>query len=353
MRRLAVWPHVACVVALLVLVAGMARADELEIVGAPPLVVHAPTDRVRVAVDLATRGASEIPRLSAALGLPAPPRIDAYLLPRQGDDEPETFGLPRGPEWAAGIALDHAPVVILRTAEDRGSQGNEVAQTLSHELVHAIMAASLGPRHRDMPAWWREGLATHLSNEWRLVESVHVVGLALSGRFVPLYELEREFPAQGPRVQWAYLESFAFVGWLIDREGPEALPRFFESYTSGASFGEAFTVAFGASPAILEREWKGEFLWRYRWLPVLTSSSTVWLVMVLIFVIAGVGKRRRAARLLEGWAAEEAAGEGARTAESIGRSSSQPGPGYLPVAGAGEAALPLETPASDDEDAPR
>ena len=290
---------------MLLMVAVPAGADDLLIVGEPPLVVHAPADRARVARDLAERGISEIPRIAADLGLPAPPRIDAYLLPRQGDDEPETFGLPRGPEWAAGLALDHAPVVILRTAEDRGSQGNEVATTLSHELVHAVMAAALGSRHREMPAWWREGLATHLSHEWRLVESVHVVGLAVSGRFVPLYELEAEFPAQGPRVQWAYLESFAFVGWLVEREGPESLPRFFESFTSGASFRQAFIAAFGESPTVLEREWKGEFLWRYRWLPVLTSSSTVWLVMVLIFVVAGVGKRRRAARLLAAWAEDE------------------------------------------------
>lgn len=353
MGRMSPWSRAVLLAAMLAPITATAGADELEILGAPPLVVHAPADRVRVAADLAARGASEIPRISGALGLPAPPRIDAYLLPRQGDDEPETFGLPRGPDWAAGLALDHAPVVILRTAEDRGSQGNEVAQTLSHELVHAIMAASLGPRHREMPAWWREGLATHLSHEWRLVESVHVVGLALSGRFVPLHELEHEFPAQGARVQWAYLESFAFVGWLVDREGPEALPRFFESYRSGASFRQAFTASFGASPAVLEREWKGEFLWRHRWLPVLTSSSTVWLVMVLIFVIAGIGKRRRAARLLEGWEAEEATRDGRRAAETVGRPPREAVPGDSPIARAGEAAAPRVPAVPDDGDAGR
>ena len=46
------------------------------------------SDRLRVATDLAARGPADIERIARALHLPAPPRIDVYVLPRQGEEEP-------------------------------------------------------------------------------------------------------------------------------------------------------------------------------------------------------------------------------------------------------------------------
>jgi hypothetical protein len=189
--------------------------------------------------------------------------------------------------------------VVLRTDVDRGSSGNEVLTTLSHELVHAVMADALGPRHGDLPAWWKEGVAAHLAGEWRLIESVHVVGFAVSGRFLPLREIARDWPRAGSDVQAAYLESFAFVRWLEGRSGEESIRAVFDGLEAGSTFRQAFSSAFGRSPEQLEAEWRGEFSWRYRWLPILTSSSTLWLLMVALFVVAGIGRRREARRRLE------------------------------------------------------
>ena len=78
--RASSWARALLVAVTMLASAPGARGGELVIVGAPPLVVHAPADRVRVAADLAARGPSEIRRISEALGLPAPERIDCYLL---------------------------------------------------------------------------------------------------------------------------------------------------------------------------------------------------------------------------------------------------------------------------------
>ena len=293
------------VAGLLALILSFATAisasEEMMQFGEPPLIVHASPERARLGADLARRGPSEVARISRALGLEPPARIDTWLLPRKGAEQPGSFGLPAGPEWASGLALRDRPVIILRTDEEGGEAGNEVATTMSHELVHAIMSGALRGSPGDVPAWWEEGVAAHLAYEWRLVQSVHVVGLALSGSFVPLSQIEDIFPVGGPRVQWAYLESFAFLSWLDDRSGPDAIGVVHQGLLEGKSFRAAFIDAYGESPTRLEEEWKGQFLWRYRWIPILTSSSTLWGVIMVAFAVVGVAKRREATRRLAAW----------------------------------------------------
>lgn len=54
-----------------------------------------------------------------------------------------------------------------------------------------------------------------------------------------------------------------------------------------------------------EAAWRRESLIRYRWIPVLTASSTLWLIVALFVVWAGFRKRARARALREQWETEE------------------------------------------------
>jgi hypothetical protein len=75
--------------------------------------------------------------------------------------------------------------------------------------------------------------------------------------------------------------------------------------TRERDFARAWLAASGATLERSERAWRRECLLRYRWFPILTASSTFWLAITLLSVIAGAFKRARARRLRERWAREE------------------------------------------------
>jgi MYXO-CTERM domain-containing protein len=300
--------HVAAAaLALAAAVATGAPSDVVEEVirEAPPLVFHHPRGYEGVVEALAAGGAREVRRISAALGLPEPSRIDVYVLPRKAGVDPRSWGVPPGPEWAAGIALSDRPVVVLRTAEDSGRPGSEVATVFSHELVHAVVALGLPDRRGDLPAWLQEGVASHLAFEWRLADGAHVLRLTLSGRYVPLARLTSSFPASGPDLELAYLESFAFVNWLVERRGPRALPVLFERLAAGQAFEPAFRAAFGGTPRELEALFRRSFARRYRWLPIVTSSTTAWLAATGLVLAGWWRRRRQRERRMAEWEREE------------------------------------------------
>lgn len=61
----------------------------------------------------------------------------------------------RGAVYSTG---KYSTIVIIRT--DPAAQGE-----LAHELVHLELAERLRSRHDAVPAWFHEGLATHIANQ--------------------------------------------------------------------------------------------------------------------------------------------------------------------------------------------
>lgn len=273
---------------------------------AGPLTFHHLPEHARLVDELARTAPAELEWIAVTLGLPAPPRADVYVLPRKSGVVPESWGVPSGPGWAAGLTLGGRPVIVLRTADERPGRGGGVATVLRHELVHLVVGQALGPDHAVLPAWLREGTASELAFEWRVVDSVRALRFALGGRLLPLSRLEHGFPADPEGAADAYLESFSFVSWLVDRRGHEGLAELHRRVLAGQPFDAAFAAAQGGTVAELEREWRREFMRRHAWIPVITSATTPWLLMTLLFLAGYVRKRRRSAARMKQWEEEEA-----------------------------------------------
>lgn len=274
-------------------------------------VVHPPR-----ASQMARRIGGHVPgalaEIEAALGL-APPEewrrrpVIIYLAPDEAAlrELAASRLVPIAPGWAAGWALRGRDVLVLGPGARLGPLVRGVTSVLRHELVHVRLDAALGTRSGEVPSWFQEGVASVLAHEpawrdvWQLSRS------ALRGDSPRLEELERGFPSEDADAGPAYIVSYAFVGRLVREEGSRSLGRVVERVAEGESFESAFADVYGRSPAAFEASWRRGFLWRYRWLPILTSGTTLWLMVTLLLLLALWRRRRRSRRILHAWEEEE------------------------------------------------
>jgi tetratricopeptide (TPR) repeat protein len=144
----------------------------------------------------------------------------------------------RLPAWAGG-AFDGR----IRVPVERGGMPpSRFEALLTHEFVHAVVAALSGP---SAPAWLNEGLAG-------VMEPGGAAGarsvLAATAERIPLADLHQRFAQLPPdRVPLAYAQSAHAVQRLIDLRGPAAATALLRALGDGEPFGRAFARHAGMS----------------------------------------------------------------------------------------------------------
>src|SRR5205814_3099728 len=74
-------------------------------------------------------------------------------------------------------------------------------------------------------------------------------------------------------------------------------------------FDRAWREVTGTTLERAETDWRRASLIRYRWIPLLATSSSLWLAITLLSLVVGVRKRALARRVRERWEQEEKIGE--------------------------------------------
>ena len=126
----------------------------------------------------------------------------------------------------------------------------------------------------------------------------------LFDRLYPLESLAVRFPSSEAEARLAYAESLSFLSFLDRRFGRgrsgdlmRELRRF--------PFDEAFRRAYGLGPGAAEGIWLRWVDRRYAWIPALTSGTTLWLLITLLFLAVAAVRRRKSRQIRERWEAEE------------------------------------------------
>lgn len=134
-----------------------------------------------------------------------------------------------------------------------------LVRVLHHELVHAAFDAE-APR-LTLPAWMNEGIAEwfearadgkrNLSGRERAV----LVGAARDGQLFSLAQLSAaSLGGFGPNAAaLAYLESYAFIDFLVQRHGERDLVRFWSAFVRARSLERASKTVYGKDLADLEQ----------------------------------------------------------------------------------------------------
>lgn len=207
------------------------------------------------------------------------------------------------PPWVAGYAYSDRGIVVLLPARTPTYPDSSLEDLLRHEVAHVLVARAAG--NRPLPRWFQEGMAMIAGLSWGLDDRARLTLTLVADRQIPLDELDRRFQGTGAQAHRAYAISGAFVRNLLERHGPESPGRILAGVREGLSFEDAFLRATGETLEDAESAfWRLQSFW-YRWVPILTSSALLWILITLLFLWAVKRRRARDAALRRMWEEEE------------------------------------------------
>ncbi len=134
-----------------------------------------------------------------------------------------------------------------------------LAATLEHELCHLLLHRYINTE--NLPKWLDEGVCQWASGG--LAEIVtgsrsSALGLAaLSGGFIPLAALSRNFPQDERSMALAYEESKSVVEYIVLRFGKKGLLDILNAMKNGHDVSDAAAMSLGMPLWELEKEWRG------------------------------------------------------------------------------------------------
>jgi hypothetical protein len=216
------------------------------------------------------------------------------------ESESEFATLTRGrvPEWGAGVALLGSKSIVMRRPENLTATP-DFERILIHELAHLGLEVASG--HGSVPRWIHEGFAMWQSHEWRLGQDLLLAEALLTGSFIPLSELEEVNQFQRAKAGLAYTESFLALNFFVDEFGRQGFVEFVTLLREGTPFKESFFGATGLSYWEFQRLFESYAKHKYHLFFVLTDPSLFWLLLVLLFVLAFIWKKRQDRKKLEEW----------------------------------------------------
>jgi hypothetical protein len=207
------------------------------------------------------------------------------------------------PDWAAGVAYPGTMTMVIRSYHVAGSPRQDVGTIFVHELAHLALGARFGGR--PIPRWLNEGLAMYEAGEWRPGQEWTLVQAVIANRVPSLNDLTARFERGEVEARLAYLLAGALVNDMIVTYGREAFGDFVGRLARGESLDDAIIGAFGVSPLLFEQRWRAHLDRRYAWIPLITSSTALWVVVMGVAIAAYAAKRRRSRRIVAAWAEEE------------------------------------------------
>src|SRR5438105_2720215 len=266
------------------------------------LSLEGPPESERAVHSLAARAAVILPQVESSLGLRPARLYRMVLVPALGLRDSTLARMDEAaPEWAAGYMIPARRIGAIRIARAAQYPYGTLESVLAHEPTHLWLYDAARGR---LPLWFDEGVATWEGRRWSPEDAwIYARGL-LTSDLPRLADLDTLFHATASEAELAYAASFAFVSWNAHRHGPALLPRVLaESRTR--PFALAWQAAAGEPLAQSEASWRRDSLIRYRWLPLVTASSTIWGLVALLAAWAGVLRRARARAFRERWREEE------------------------------------------------
>jgi hypothetical protein len=237
------------------------------------------------------------------LGIDFEERTKVYLAPSLRNFQEIQ---PRGdvPFWSVGVAYPSLNLIIIKSPRATKGGHIDLRKVFKHEFTHIALGRAFRGREK-IPRWLDEGLAMYESREWNLSRVSTMTRAVLTDSLIPLSEITHSFPREAERAELAYSESFYLISYLISQYSKESFHRFIKKYSGGKELEEVLMEVYGIRFEELEERWRDYVKLRFSWIPILTSTTTLWFLVTIAFILAYVRKRRENRLKLAEWEREE------------------------------------------------
>jgi hypothetical protein len=218
------------------------------------------------------------------------------------------------PPWAAGYMIPALRIGAIRIDKASSYPYGTLESVLAHESAHLILHDALP---RPLPLWFEEGVATAQGRRWSATDA-WAYSRALITEDVPAFaDIDSAFGASAGEAEVAYVASFSFVSWSEHHFGSDLVRRVLGE-AKVSCFPAAWWTVTHVTLERAEKDWRRESLIRYRWIPLIATSSTLWILISLLAIWAGMRRRTRARAARAQWAEEERTLEERSTEEGDG-----------------------------------
>jgi hypothetical protein len=264
--------------------------------------IEAPADQSSSLDALVDDARQILPHVERELGTQAMAPYRILLIPPGKLTDPEIARLDAAaPPWAAGFLLPAQRIGAIRMRAVGHYPHGDLSAVFTHEVTHMLMRDAAGD---NMPRWFSEGVATGIERSWGLRDIFVYSSSLLTGSLPRLEEMDRGFLASSSEARRAYASSFDFVSWARREHGEDVVTDILRRAAT-LPFPAAWEAATGDTLASSEASWRRGSLLLYRWVPALTGTTTLWIVVTLLTFLAAARRRARSRAILERWDAED------------------------------------------------
>ncbi len=208
--------------------------------------------------------------------------------------------------WTAGLALGGDRIVLF-PARSPVYPHDTLEDVFRHEVMHVLVARATGGR--PVPRWFNEGLAMYAERPWALEDRTRVAYALALGPTLTLDEIDDLFAGDRGAQSRAYALAGGFVRLIVADHGRGVAARLFARIATGVPFDEAYVQITGRTLREVEaRFWEERRIWT-TWVPLVTSTAMLWLIVTLLAMYAARQRRLRRAAVHRQWAADEAVHE--------------------------------------------
>ena len=209
------------------------------------------------------------------------------------------------PEWAGALTYPSLGMVLIMTPGAMETGGTRYWSLLQHEMAHLLLGDAESRHNTRLPRWFQEGIATYVSGEMNLARLLQLGWAQATGATPDFRQLEFSFPDQPSHAGAAYARSYLFIKYLSQRFGEDAVARLIEESFQGGGINAGVTAAFDVSLAELLAGFDQYARVKATWIPVITSTATIWGFVTLLFFVTWFRKKIQGLRTVQQWDREE------------------------------------------------
>jgi hypothetical protein len=217
---------------------------------------------------------------------------------------------PELPPGAPAAAFRDLHLVVMSLGSPLPQETADLEEHLRHELAHLALDEAVAGH--DLPRWFHEGFALHVSGEDGAARAEALCVAALRDRLLGLRDVAARFPDGPPGGSVAAAEAVELVRFLAEPSQRQRFSALIERLREGRPFEGALTSAYDSDLDHVEQRFRREMARRYSFAPVLGGATVLWMVVALAVVL----RRRRLA-------AQRSQAAGERRAATVTRAAAR------------------------------